>query len=147
MNNKNRIKSRVDRLIAKALVCHMSNAKWRKLFTILRHPSLEVYTVDWKFVDDDREFKGGIPSERNLLLDRFGDISPYPYGEYKSIEWLEIPKSFPDPRSDEKRPLPNMKHDLIKIKNFIESQNYHFPIQILDSGLRIIGYTWNERSV
>ena len=144
MNNQNRIESRVDRLIARASVCHMSNTKWRKLFAILKHPSIELYRVNWKFIDDERVFKDGIPEDRNLLNDRFGDIHPYPYVEYKTIDWLEIPKIFSNPLSNKKRPLPNINHDLINIQNFLESQSSQFPIQMVDSGLRIIGYTWNK---
>lgn len=147
MSNNNRMKKRINLLIANASICHMSNTKWRKTFINLRHPSIKVYTVNWKFIDEDRVFKGGIPNDNNLLNDKFGDIHPYPYEEYKLIEWLEIPKSFPNPKSDRKRPLPNINHDLVNIKNFIESQNYQLPIQMVDSGLRIIGYTWDNSSM
>ncbi len=39
---------RVDAAIARALACHMSNAKWRKLFPALRE--LGVGRMAWKFI-------------------------------------------------------------------------------------------------
>ena len=120
----------------------MLYARFGKLFAILRHPSLRLYGVNWKFIDEDRIFKGGIPSSKYLLDDRFGDIFNFPYVEYREIDWIEIPKSVPDPRADSKRSLPEIKNDLTHLKKFIESHNTQFHIQTVDSGLRIIGYTW-----
>ena len=138
----NNIKTNIDRLTANASVTHMSNAKWRKLFGILSCPSLKIMQLKWKFLADDRiSLNWGVPRPETFLKDRFGDYLPYPYGQFKEIEWVEIPNTYRNPKSISKRPLPNLPHDLIPIRKAIE-QRGNFPLQVSDSGLRIIGYTW-----
>lgn len=133
---------RIERLISSASVCHMNNAKWRKLFSILRDPSTPARRLNYKFVGTSKIYRNiGIPSSQDLLETKFGDILPHPYGEYREIEWIEIPSSYPNPKSDPKRPLPEIKHDLVRIKKSLDKHG-QFPIQLLDSGLRIVAYTW-----
>jgi hypothetical protein len=113
---------RIDAAIARASVCHMSNAKWRKLFAVLRE--LEVGPVRWKFVRDNRVFLHPVPPADALLEKMLGDVLPYPYGPYREIEWIEVPAE--------------------RAAGVIEALAAigQFPIQRLETGLRIVGYTW-----
>jgi hypothetical protein len=113
---------RIDATIARASATHMSNAKWRKLFVLLR--DLQVWEIRWKFVHDDRVVSYWSPPEWGLGADAFGDIMPYPGGPYREIEWVEIPAE--------------------RAAGLIEalSARGQFPVQQLASGVRIIGYSW-----
>jgi uncharacterized protein (DUF433 family) len=133
------LQRRVERKIAQATASHISNTKWRKLFRLLY--SLEVRVVLWKFLRDDRVFCSPVPAPADLLETSLGDVLPYPYGPYREIEWIEVPRSYPDPRADENRPLPERTHELDGILEGIHHAG-ELPVTVLDSGLRIVGYTW-----
>lgn len=120
--DRQEMQRRIDAAIARASVCHMSNAKWRKLFAVLRE--LEVGPVRWKFVRDNRVFLHPVPPADALLEKMLGDVLPYPYGPYREIEWIEVPAE--------------------RAAGVIEALAAigQFPIQRLETGLRIVGYTW-----
>lgn len=61
---------RIDAAIARASACHMSNAKWRKLFAALRE--LGVGPLRWKFVRDDRVFVQPSPPAHAVLEQMLG---------------------------------------------------------------------------
>ena len=133
------LQRRVERKIAQATARHMSNAKWRRLLGLLH--SLEVRALRWKFLGDDRVFCSWVPAPVDLLESCLGDVLPYPYGPYREIEWIEVPHSYPDPASGEKRPLPERTHEIDRIHARINRAGV-FPATVLDSGLRIVAYSW-----
>jgi hypothetical protein len=113
---------RIDAAIRRASACHMSNAKWRKLFAALRE--LGVGPLRWKFVRDDRVFVQPAPPAHAVLEQMLGDVLPSPCGPYREIEWIEVPAER----------APGVIEALAAVGQF--------PIQQLDSGVRVVGYTW-----
>jgi hypothetical protein len=113
---------RVDAAIARAAACHMSDAKWLKFFAVLR--ALDVGPLRWKFVRDDRVFVEPAPPAHAVLERALGDVPPYPYGPYREIEWVEVPAE--------------------RAAGAIEALAAigRFPVRQLDSGVRVVGYTW-----
>lgn len=113
---------RIDAAIARASACHMSNAKWRKLFAVLEE--LAVGQLRWKFLKNDRVFLQPPPPTHAVLEQSLGDVLPYPYGPFREIEWVEVPAE--------------------RSAGVIEALAAvgQFPVQQLDSGVRVIGYTW-----
>jgi hypothetical protein len=100
----------------------MSDAKWRKLFAALRECG--VGPLRWKFVGDDHIFLEPVPLATEVLERTIGDVLPYPYGPFREIEWIEVPAE----RAAE------VVAALAAVGQF--------PVQQLDSGVRVIGYTW-----
>lgn len=113
---------RIDATIACASAKHMSDAKWRKLFHALEE--FELGSIRWKFIGDERVFVARVPRGAAILERTLGDVLPYPYGAYREIEWIEIP----DDQSA------GLVERLAAIAEF--------PIQRLESSLRVNGYTW-----
>jgi hypothetical protein len=113
---------RVDAAIARAVACHMSNAKWLKFFAVLR--ALDIWPLRWKFVRQDGVVSYPAPRESGLREDGLGDVMPYPYGPFREIEWVEVPAE--------------------RAAGVVEALAAvgQFPIQQLDSGVRVVGYTW-----
>jgi hypothetical protein len=113
---------RVDAAIARATACHMCNAKWLKFFAVLR--AHNIWPLRWKFVRDDRVLSCPAPREWGLREDGFGDVMPYPYGPFREIEWVEVPAE--------------------RAAGLVEAVAAvgQFPVQQLDSGVRIVGYSW-----
>jgi hypothetical protein len=112
---------RTDAAIARMTACHMSDAKWRKLFAVLA--GLELGPVRWKFVRDDRVFEQPVPPARAILERSLGDVLPDPYVPYREIEWIEIP---PERTAGAAEALAAVGQ---------------FPIQVSATGLRVIGYS------
>jgi hypothetical protein len=113
---------RVDAAIARAAACHMSNAKWLKFFAVLR--ALDIWPLRWKFVRQDGVVSCPAPRESGLRDDGLGDVMPYPYGPFREIEWVEVPAE--------------QTAGLVEALAAVG----RFPIQQLDSGVRVVGYTW-----
>src|SRR5579872_2658405 len=113
---------RIDATIARALACHMSDTKWRKLFAVLRE--FGVGRLRWKFVRDDRVFFASLPHPLHLMESTLGDVLPYPYGPYREIDWVEIPSEF-----------------AVGVIDALAVVG-QFPVQQYDSGVRVVGYTW-----
>jgi hypothetical protein len=70
----------------------MSDTKWRKLFSALDRPDLNLRQAIFKFIDVEREFRMEIPKRSHLVppqayIDTF-DFGPI---SLRSIEWLELP--------------------------------------------------------
>jgi len=113
---------RIDAAIARASARHMSGAKWRKLFAVLR--ACGVGSLRWKFVGDDHVFLDSVPPASEVLERMLGDVLPYPYGPFREIEWVEVPAER----------AAGVVAALAAVGQF--------PVQQLDSGVRVIGYTW-----
>ena len=112
---------RVDAAIARASAAHMSNAKWFKLFAVLR--GLHVGPLRWKFVRQDDTAECPVPPEWGVRPEGLGDVLPYPYGPFREIEWVEVPAE--------------------RAAGVLEALAAvgQFHIRQLDSGVRIVGYT------
>jgi len=113
---------RIDAKILSATAKHMSDAKWRALFVVLRDAGAG--PVRWKFVRDDRVFLQPIPNERGLLADRLGDVMPSPYSPFREIEWLEVPM------------------EQSNLFSRLRSTEKEFPWCGSAQGLRVVAYEW-----
>jgi hypothetical protein len=120
--DRDEMQRRVDAAIARATACHMSNTKWRKLFAALRE--LDIGPLRWKFISDDRIFVRPVPPAHAVLERTLGDALPYPYGPFREIEWIEVPAE-----------------QAVVVVEALATVG-EFPIQQLDSGVRVVGYTW-----
>jgi len=120
--DRDEMQRRVDAAIARATACHMSDAKWRKLLAALRE--LDIGPLRWKFIREDRVFVQPVPPAHAVLERTLGDVLPYPYGPFREIEWVEVPAE--------------------RAAGVVEALATlgQFPIQRLDSGVRVVGYTW-----
>jgi hypothetical protein len=100
----------------------MSDAKWRMLFAALRESGIGL--LRWKFIRDDRIFVEPVPPAHAVLERTLGDVLPYPYGPFREIEWVEVPAE--------------------RAVGVIEALAAfgQFPVQQVDSGVRVVGYTW-----
>jgi hypothetical protein len=61
----------------------------------------------------------------DVVLERtLGDVLPYPYGPHREIEWVEVPAE--------------------RAVGVVEAlaRVGQFPVQQLDSGVRVVGYAW-----
>jgi hypothetical protein len=115
---------RVDAAIARASACHMSNTKWRKFFAVLR--DMDIWALRWKFVRQDGVASCQAPRESGLREAGLGDVMPYPYCPFREIEWVEIPSEHAD----------GLVEALVAVGQF--------PIQLLASGVRVVGYSWQS---
>ena len=113
---------RIDATISRASACHMSDAKWRKLFESLRE--LGVGPLRWKFIRDDRIFVQPVPPAPAVLERMLDDVLPYPYGPFREIEWVEIPAE----RGA------GVVEALSAVGQFLIHQG--------ELGVRVVGYTW-----
>jgi hypothetical protein len=113
---------RVDAAIAGAAACQMSNAKWLKFFAVLR--ALDIWPLRWKFVRQDGVASCPAPPESGLRQDGLGDVMPYPYVPFREIEWVEVPAESASGLVDALAAVGQ------------------FPVRQLDSGVRVVGYTW-----
>ncbi len=115
---------RVDAAITRASAGHMSNAKWLKLFAVLR--DLDIRPLRWKFVRQDGAVAHPAPPESGLRADGLGDVGPYPYAPFREIEWVEVPAE--------------------RAAGLVEALAVvgRFPVRQLASGVRVVGYSWPQ---
>ena len=117
----------------------MSNAKWRKLFEVLGGSNIFIPYSRWKLIDDPRIFVHFyFPDLRDLNETGIRDGRFIPIS-FVDIELIEIPRSYPDHRSDSKRPFPELLQDLDAIHRAL-SHAGQFPLQMSDQALVIRGY-------
>jgi hypothetical protein len=134
-----RINEKLDRIIQqKFTAAFMSNAKWRKFFTVLDRPELNLKQAIWKFIDSDTEHRGSVPKSEDLSNQYVGDYGLLGPFAYKHIEWIEllhkgIPAGF------EKVPFAHWDQDIpgaLAILNEVGE----FEIAETVRGLRIYGF-------
>jgi hypothetical protein len=113
---------RVDAFIATATACHMSDAKWRKLFAILRR--LGVGRMAWKLIREDQITWQEPPPEWALMDTCLGDFGLTPAVPYREIDWVEVPAER----------AAGVAEELAAVGQF--------PVQQRDTGLRVVGYSW-----
>ena len=117
----------------------MSNAKWRKLFTIIDDSEINVAISMWKFLDESRVYEWtGLPGRAHLLDERLEDGRWQPVF-YKDIEYVEIPAKCKNTKADLKRQLPNIDQQVLELYRVIEARG-RFPIAVTKTGIRIHGY-------
>ncbi|MEP1384788.1 MAG: hypothetical protein ABJK64_13470 [Paraglaciecola sp.] len=82
----------LDNDIAKFSYSCMSNAKWRKLFSVVNESKLEFANCVWKLVGEAEPKNGFVPDCDQLGEDYVGDCGALngPF-EFKRIEWLKLP--------------------------------------------------------
>jgi hypothetical protein len=115
---------RVQATLAKATATLMSNAKWQKVFAVLR--DLNVGAVRWKFVRDDRIFDSAIPRACAMRDEGFGDVLPSPYADFREIDWIEVPQEW-----------------AAKVVDALALIG-KFPLRDGEHGIRIVGYDWQR---
>jgi hypothetical protein len=80
---------RIDATIARASACHMSDAKWRKLFLTLG--ALGVGRMAWRFVRSDQLSYQPPPPAWALMESCVGDFGVAVGVPYREIDWVEVP--------------------------------------------------------
>ncbi|MBA4192090.1 MAG: hypothetical protein C0467_29275 [Planctomycetaceae bacterium] len=113
---------RIDATIARASACHMSDAKWRKLFLALG--TLGVGRIAWRFVRSDQLTYQQPPPESALMDSCLGDFGHAVGVPYREIDWVEIPAER----------AAGVAEGLAAVGEF--------PVRQVASGLRIVGYSW-----
>ena len=133
------MRDKVQAAIDQAKACYMSNAKWRLLFSLAAESGFEIFRSKWKFLGDDRIFEEvGLPKTADLLEERFTDGLWQPV-QYKSIEYISIPKYCENPRQDAKRPLPKIKQPIDELADYL-GERAKFPLRLSATELRIQAY-------
>ena len=112
----------MDAAIARATARHMSNAKWRKLFTALWE--MGGVELRWKFVRNEHVYTCSSPRPFGIREESLGDVLPRPYGEYREIHWVEVSHA---------------QADAVEQKL---SQLGQFPLVRTDTGMRVAAYDW-----
>ena len=123
----------------------MSDTKWRKLFSALDHPGLELRQAIVKFVDSDEVHVISTPTSEALRTPKpyvdtfkFGPIS------LREIEWIEFPAfaEYPNRSPDGKGRVPStrLKQDIDRAEAVLADVG-RFPTQRTERGLRITGYS------
>jgi len=100
----------------------MSNAKWRKVLSLLADSIYPISCYRWKFVDAERAFETGVIEEDEIEESHLKDGKNQPF-IYKEIEWLEVVTDYTKEITDE----------LLK--------RGQFALDKSESGFKIIGYT------
>ena len=113
---------RVDAAITRSSACHMSDAKWRKLFLALRE--LGVGRMAWRFVRSDQLYHQPPPPEWALMESCIGDFGVAVGVAYREIDWVEVPAE----------QATGVAEELAAVG--------HFPVRQAAFGLRIVGYSW-----
>jgi hypothetical protein len=132
---------RIVRRIAAASVKHMSNAKWRKLFSAMHSNPKPLGGVAIKFINDDRRFINAIPGPDFKHEDNTGECGGISYQPFAHIEFVEIPNSYVISRYGPRYPETEIQNDL---DSFVDNLRKFglFPIRKYDNGVRILGYEW-----
>lgn len=117
----------------------MSNAKWRKLFSVINNGSLPISWCTWRMVGDKHPVEGKLPVLTRLSDSHVGDCGalngPFPF---KAIEWLLLPHKF-GYRSYDNAPMKYITQDLKEIAQTIDSIG-KCEYELTQDGLKIYGY-------
>lgn len=119
----------------------MSNAKWRKLFAVIRSRAELPRAVVFKFVRDERLFSEPIPHPPFEYDDNFGEHGGISYAPFEEIDYVEIPQEYEVHEYGPEYPPFKYQNDIAGLVETL-NQNGKFPIQIFDNGIRIIAYEW-----
>ena len=118
---------------------YMSDAKWRKLFSVVHDESLEMSHCVWKFVGIDEPKPGHVPDFTQLGENFVGDCgaSNGPFW-FKEIEWLLIPKRY-GWKPYKNAPTNYITQDVESVLKKIQAVG-HFETELSEDGLRVYGY-------
>ncbi len=129
----------LEKDIAKFSYSCMSNAKWRKLFSVVNESNLELANCVWKLVGEPEPKNGFVPDYAQLGEDYVGDCGALngPF-EFKRIEWLKLPTRI-GYKAYEKAPTQFKTQDLSHITEQLGSMG-RFEIEANSEGITVYGY-------
>ena len=129
----------LEKEIAKYSYSCMSNAKWRKLFSVVNESNLKLAHCVWKLVGEDEPKNGFVPDYDSLGDNYVGDCGTLngPF-EFKLIEWLLIPYKFGF-RPYESAPIQYKTQELSHVIEQLYSLG-QFEIERNEDGIKIYGY-------
>ena len=115
----------------------MSDAKWRKFFGVVASHSEQVFSANWKLVDERGPITGGLPRSKDVWESAVDGCLNGPV-TYAEIEWIELPKSVPY-RPYANAPIKQTAQNLAPLRQALEATG-KFPIEDTEDGFRIYGY-------
>ena len=117
----------------------MSNAKWRKLFTVVNQESLSLGGCTWKLVNDKDPISGKVPVCNTLGDTYLGDCGALngPF-DFKIIEWILLPAKHGYRRYD-KAPMEYIHQNFDVVKERIDAVG-QYECEMTEEGLKIFGY-------
>ena len=129
----------LEKDIAKFSYSCMSNAKWRKLFSVVNESNLEMVNCIWKLVGESEPKNGFVPDYEQLGEDYVGDCGALngPF-KFKSIEWLRLPTRIAQ-KAYENAPLQFKTQDLTFLIEQLRSM-CSFEIEVNSEGITVYGY-------
>ncbi len=129
----------LDKEIAKFSYSCMSNAKWRKLFSVVNESNLELGYCIWKLIGEKEPANGYIPDSEQLGEHYVGDCGALngPF-EFKRIEWLKLPSRV-EFRPYEKAPVQFKTQELSGVLEQLDAIG-SFEIESTSEGVTIYGY-------
>ncbi|WP_377840856.1 DUF6678 family protein [Bosea sp. UC22_33] len=117
---------------------HMSDTKWRKLFSAMDDAGVGLDQMIVKFIDVPEPKVMDFPSASSLhppipwVDSQFGPI------ELRAIEWLDIPAVSRSPRPNNV-PAREVAQDIAAAEAILRHLNCNFVA--LPTGLRVVGYS------
>jgi len=129
----------LDKVIARFSCAYMSNAKWRKFFSIVNDGTLSFTHCVWKLVTRKEPTQGHVPD-----LDQLGDTFVGDCGalngpfEFREIEWIFIPKRH-GYRPYDNAPINYLTQDVDHILDKLQAIG-QFEFEMNSEGLRVYGY-------
>lgn len=133
-----RIDEKLNKIIKRRFrYSFMSNAKWRKFFTLLDRPEFNIRQAIWKFIDGKTEIRGWFTKSDELMEKYVGDYGLGPFA-YKHIEWIEIPY-VGKPRGFENIPFKHWNQDVKNAKSLLD-KNGLWEMEETENGLKIYGF-------
>ena len=129
----------LEKDIAKFSCSFMSNAKWRKLFSVVNESNLELSNCVWKLVDESEPIHGFVPVQKELGHDYVGDCGALngPFS-FKRIEWLKLPNRI-GYKTYKEAPTQFLTQDLAGTLEQLHSLG-RFEIEVDSEGVTIYGY-------
>jgi len=130
---------KIDKLIKRSFSSSfMSNAKWRKCFTLLDSKAPDIQLI-WKFIGSQNEgVRYGIPPiealEEKYINSRFWYGPMY----YKEIEWVEFP-CVGKPYGKEQIPGAHFDQDIEEIRKELENIG-SWQIEVSTEGFKLYGF-------
>ncbi|MDP5191178.1 DUF6678 family protein [Rheinheimera baltica] len=129
----------LEKDIARFSYACMSNAKWKKLFSVANESNLELANCVWKLVDEPEPQNGFVPDYEKLGDDYVGDCGALngPF-EFKRIEWLKLPARI-GYKEYEKAPTQFKTQNLSHLTEQLASLG-SFEIEENSEGITVYGY-------
>ena len=115
----------------------MSNAKWRKFFSIVAEDPEHVFAADWKLIDELKHLRDHLPASEDIWHQAVDGCLNGPVS-YDKIEWIELPSRIPF-RRYENAPMSYHVQDLQALQRRLTDAG-QFPTQVNEARLRICGY-------